>query len=834
MSSRNSLRARLRSSHHTQLTQSLTPTSITYDLQEATESCTALTRHWSSALGPESPFSAQRQYAPPPGPPPNWEAAFGLDPDVSRRQSTSRQRGTERPEPKPRILSHDEEVQRLLKVCSSAKGNAQLLRETLAYTNPEELAGNELVVEFRKKCRQSQKFIATTIPWATTAAEQSRTAAAVDAETNEEALLAQLLAANEEVVEAIKMYQQAADGVAESEQRNKKKAEGKLRALDAITSFEPTPPEASLVDLIFEIGDPHGRGGITTEALHKILGGSRLPPQTLNAIFDIANVEENEMFSKHCVGVAVRLIGHAQIGVPIVEDLVIRAGPLATIDGLEASRTEVNQNHATSSTSAATYHQPTPGFQTENLPALTSEDRQKFMKIFNGSQPTNGVIDGARARELFMRSQLSSETLGKIWDLADTSKRGALDAPAFTIAMYLIQACMAGTLASVPSSLPQHLYSEAGFVVPPSAFALHFASGSSSSTQPQSPAWDVPADVRSSADAFFDVFDEQRQGYLSRDVIQEHLKQTGLPQETLQRIWDLSDMNTNGRLSREEFAVAMSLIQMAERREPLPAVLPTTLVPPTHRPPVVSVQSVTADLIGLDFTDEPSTSGLGRPITPTSSPPPLPPRSPMSPTSSSYFKPLPSESSSMPSTRSGSTAPAQSGSSTHPAGWTWDVSIADKSNSDRFFETLDPWKAGFIEGDAAVGFMAKSKLPSHDLGRIWDLADIDQDGRLTREEFAVAMHLIRAKLAGGDIPETLPASLVPPANLATLPEHNATLTATTAPGPPLPPRPAGSTSNPPTNPQEARTGDAEVVSPLRSSTPPPPYEEPNAANIFSS
>lgn len=43
-----------------------------------------------------------------------------------------------------------------------------------------------------------------------------------------------------------------------------------------------------------------------------------------------------------------------------------------------------------------------------------------------------------------------------------------------------------------------------------------------------------------------------------------------------------------------------------------------------------------------------------------------------------------------------------------------------------------------------------------------DLADLNNDGRLTRDGFAVAMHLIQGKLAGKDIPTNLPASLIPP------------------------------------------------------------------------
>jgi hypothetical protein len=48
-------------------------------------------------------------------------------------------------------------------------------------------------------------------------------------ETKEEALLAQLLAANEEVMEALETYDKAAKGAAEQEERGKKRAESKVR-----------------------------------------------------------------------------------------------------------------------------------------------------------------------------------------------------------------------------------------------------------------------------------------------------------------------------------------------------------------------------------------------------------------------------------------------------------------------------------------------------------------------------------------------------------------------------------------------------------------------------
>lgn len=43
-----------------------------------------------------------------------------------------------------------------------------------------------------------------------------------------------------------------------------------------------------------------------------------------------------------------------------------------------------------------------------------------------------------------------------------------------------------------------------------------------------------------------------------------------------------------------------------------------------------------------------------------------------------------------------------------------------------------------------------------------DLADLNKDGKLTRDGFAVVMHLINGKLAGREIPAELPPSLIPP------------------------------------------------------------------------
>lgn len=58
--------------------------------------------------------------------------------------------------------------------------------------------------------------------------------------------------------------------------------------------------------------------------------------------------------------------------------------------------------------------------------------------------------------------------------------------------------------------------------------------------------------------------------------------------------------------------------------------------------------------------------------------------------------------------------------------------------------------------------MLESRLPQPVLAQIWNLSDIDADGRLTCDEFVVAMHLIDCARVGDTLPAFLPPDLVPP------------------------------------------------------------------------
>ncbi|KAI8998893.1 hypothetical protein BD414DRAFT_136979 [Trametes punicea] len=405
------------------------------------------------------------------------------------------------------------------------------------------------------------------------------------------------------------------------------------------TKFTPTPQEIALVNQIFAQADPQKLGVITGDAAVKVFSGSKLPPAVLAEVWNIADEDNNGVLTRKGVAVAVRLLGHAQRGERLSESLVNKPGPVPTIEGLSPVA-------APSTIGVPPAKSPPPS----GLPPLTPQDKAKFLKLFLGCHPINGLLSGEKARDVFVKSKLPVDKLSQIWNLADTKNRGALDATDFTIAMYLIQACMSGQLQTIPATLPPYVYEQAANGIVPQA------TGDSAHASPS-----------------------------------------------------------------------------------LTGAFPNRPVQPQFTGQTLS--SIQSQMTGQAFPSiQPQTTGQMR-STPTA--PPLPARS-------------------GPPSSSGPTFPFLQQQSTG-ATPQWDVTPQEKVNSDRIFDSLDTQKKGYIEGDVAVPFMLQSKLPEDVLAQVWDLADLNNDGRLTRDGFAVAMHLIQGKLAGKDIPSSLPLSLVPPA-----------------------------------------------------------------------
>eukprot|EP00045_Choanoeca_perplexa_P001809 m.21868 g.21868 ORF g.21868 m.21868 type:complete len:542 (-) comp11172_c0_seq1:40-1665(-) len=95
----------------------------------------------------------------------------------------------------------------------------------------------------------------------------------------------------------------------------------------------------------------------------------------------------------------------------------------------------------------------------------------------------------------------------------------------------------------------------------------------------------------------------------------------------------------------------------------------------------------------------------------------------------------------------------------------WSISIGEQTNYRNIFASSSP-QDGKLSGAAAKMVLAKSKLETAILSKIWMLSDLDKDGYLDEDEFCVAMHLCHQALSGQELPEKLPELTVPPSKRA--------------------------------------------------------------------
>lgn len=86
------------------------------------------------------------------------------------------------------------------------------------------------------------------------------------------------------------------------------------------------------------------------------------------------------------------------------------------------------------------------------------------------------------------------------------------------------------------------------------------------------------------------------------------------------------------------------------------------------------------------------------------------------------------------------------------------VSSADYERFSLIFEKTTGSKSAPLDGNAAKEILTKAKLPTHTLGQIWSLVDINNKGLLDLPAFVMAMHLIHGLLSGGleQLPLQLP------------------------------------------------------------------------------
>uniref|UniRef100_A0A667WFI5 Epidermal growth factor receptor pathway substrate 15 n=1 Tax=Myripristis murdjan TaxID=586833 RepID=A0A667WFI5_9TELE len=327
-------------------------------------------------------------------------------------------------------------------------------------------------------------------------------------------------------------------------------------------------------------------------------------------------------------------------------------------------------------------------------------------KYYRQVDPTgSGRVAAADAALFLKRSGLADLVLGKIWDLADSERKGCLNKQQFFIALRLVACAQNGlevALKSLNLAVPPPKFHDTSSPLLPGGVAIDIP-------------WVVKAEEKMKFDAIFDSLGPVG-GMLTGEKVKPVLLNSKLPVDVLGRVWELSDLDRDGMLDKDEFAVAMYLVYRALEGEPVPMSLPPPLVPPSKRK--------------------------------KSSVPPVMPLLPSPPSLRSYL-------------------------TFFFSSVQWVVSPADKAKYDELFSKTDGDMDGLVSGPEVRDIFLKTGLPSATLARIWELCDIGDIGKLTREQFALALHLINQKLTKGlDPPQTLSPEMIPPSDRHNIKQNN--------------------------------------------------------------
>ncbi|KAI0873895.1 hypothetical protein GGS24DRAFT_461561 [Hypoxylon argillaceum] len=368
-----------------------------------------------------------------------------------------------------------------------------------------------------------------------------------------------------------------------------------------------SPEEKRVYGLLFRQADTESVGVVTGEIAVQFFEKTRLDSRILGEIWQIADRENRGFLEATGFGIALRLIGHAQAGREPTSELALQQGPLPKFDGINIGPAPAP--------APAPLQQQASGTGPIRIPPLTPEKVSQYAAIFENQSLQNGILPGGPAKTIFEKSQLPNEVLGRIWQLADTEQRGGLVLTEFVIAMHLLTSMKTGALRALPTILPAALYEAATRRAPSASRQSPTITGApipaiprqmSGSAQPRTSSplgrpplgsqlmgippqttgsdWLIMPTDKARYDQFYTDLDKTNKGFITGEEAVPFLSQSKLPEDVLAQIWDLADINSEGRLTKDSFAVAMYLIrQQRTKSGPLPTSLSPSLVPPSFR-----------------------------------------------------------------------------------------------------------------------------------------------------------------------------------------------------------------------------------------------------------
>ncbi|KAK7687366.1 hypothetical protein QCA50_009231 [Cerrena zonata] len=445
------------------------------------------------------------------------------------------------------------------------------------------------------------------------------------------------------------------------------------------------------------------------------------------------------------------------------------------------------------------------------LSFITVADQTKFEHLFRTAVPKGEqAINGDTARDILLRSGLQPVTLAEIWSLADTNKSGSLLFPEFALALHLCNLSLKGD--SLPAVLPEKWRNEVqsfvdaiSFSVPedPSKVLANTPFSSfSQSLAPQTTGFNPPAPPTTS-------FTAQPTGGAFQPV------QTGFNNFANQQppaplnsqrtgggsLIPLQPQQTAGLIPTQKTGPLQAQTTGFQNQLPAQKTGPLQQQTTGFQPQATGFQSQNNGFQPQATGLQPQTTGFQPQTTG------FQPQATGFQPQATGFQPQatgfqPQTTGFQPQQTGGylqsqpTGKPGQWGFVSTPTGGipglnamqehflpssqlpsnnlqnvmggslktnvTWAITKQEKQIYDGIFSAWDKSRKGFIDGDVAISIFGKSGLGRPDLESIWNLVDSNNRGKLNKDEFAVAMHLVYRRLNGFELPLRLPPELIPP------------------------------------------------------------------------
>jgi len=546
---------------------------------------------------------------------------------------------------------------------------------------------------------------------------------------------------------------------------------------------------------IFRALDQNHDGFLEGYEARDLLDRSTLPPEDLAVIWHLSDVDRNGRLALEEFACALHLVAlrrrGAALPAALPPELLKTAGDFAA------------EYHGGAVVASAGSSSPPRGDREGSSAswAVDPESVERYRSMFMSEPSTAmaGLLGPMEARAVLETSGLPHNELASIWQLADVDCDGHLAFNEFVYAMHLAQQRRQLDW-PLPSALPPEL--EASVPAGTSAATGMNPSVKQTGSGPND-GWGTPQEAASSWAVepemvehycrIFEATDRLGRGLMGPDDARAMLEKSGLPQEDLSYIWELSDVDRDGELTLGEFVCAVHLASLRCQGWMLPPELPpelTSLIaamgergvkaPPD---PAWSMDSeqleiyrelfLTADRCGRGaLVPNEAREAMGR--------------FGLQPTDLSHIlfladadrdgqltcaefmvamtlashcrlgQALPQE---LPLELASFLATSSDNTPASPTGGVWAVQEEQLAHYGTIFVGADVNDTQMLGPEEARAVLERTGLPEDELAQIWQLSDVDQDGHLMFAEFACAMHLASRRVQGLDIPAELPIEL---------------------------------------------------------------------------